>query len=368
MRRRTSLLCLIALALGPLPADSDDLHTTVGRRYTALPLTSFSSDDGPGYGIRMASYTYDGKTVPYHHAFTIQAFFTTRGKWAHRALLDIPQVSSGTRLEIEVKYDKEENASFFGVLTDREIDTYSTRQQTFRQQDPYVNVRWIRDLHRPWRLQFGARVGKTFISTHVDSGAILDTLSPLGSAGGGLAQLNLALRYDTRDNYINPTAGSLTEAKLEHGIGSGGDYNGGAVSAQHRLFKMLLPRLVLAHRTWITYTFGDVPFYEQPKLGSSQTLRGLSANRFCDEGRILVNTELRWLGLQVSRRHKVYGGFTFFGDVGQVFSRSSAPDPDAWKMGLGVGGRIYWYSTVVRADYGRAENDSAIYMRFAHVF
>jgi outer membrane protein assembly factor BamA len=331
-------------------------------------LAGFSSEDGPGFGLRLAVYTYDGVTIPYRNSTSIQAFFTTKGKWAHSFLVDYPQIRPGHRLEFEARYDREDRANYFGSLDDSQINTYSRNEQTFRQQDPYLSVRWIRDLFKPWRLQLGLRAGKTFIDPHESSGTILQGLAPLGDTGGGLAQFNAALRYDTRDNYNNATQGYLTEVRVEHGLGGGTSFNGGTFDFQHRYFSQPLHGLVFAHRASATYTYGDVPFFEQPKLGSSKTLRGLSADRFRGEARILFNTELRWLGLSLSRKHKVYGGLNLFGDVGQIYDRSDAPSLTQWNVGVGIGARLYWYSTVVRADYGRSNGDSAIYMRFAQIF
>ena len=178
------------------------------------------------------------------------------------------------------------------------------------------------------------------------------------------------LRYPsaTRDNYINSESGRLAEAGLEWGFGGGGDFNGGELSLQHRHFVKLNERVVFAQRLLATFTVGDVPFYEQPKLGSSRTLRGLSADRYRDEARFLTNTEIRWLGVPLSRRHQVFGGLNLFGDVGQVFRRNAWPSTDIWKLGIGAGVRLYWYSTVVRADYGVSDGDSGLYMRFAQIF
>ena len=58
-------------------------------------------------------------------------------------------------------------------------------------------------------------------------------------------------------------------------IGEKGAFNGGEIRYEHRHFLPLGPVLTLAHRAMGTLTFGDVPFFEQPKLGSSRTVRGL---------------------------------------------------------------------------------------------
>lgn len=340
----------------------------MGRHFTLLPLAGFSSDDGPGFGFRLARFDYDGETIPYTRAFSLQGFFTTKGKWAHQVRGDFPEVRPGSRLEITIRFDKEETANYFADLTDTQLLPYSDDERTFQQIDTYSTVRWIRDLHRPWRIQFRARGGNTRITPHTPSNSVIDLLAPLGHEGGYLIQLESSVRYDTRDDYLNSTRGRLDEIGIEWGIGGGGDYNGGELAVQHRHFKSLTERLIFAQRFWVTYSFGDVPFYEQPKLGSSKTLRGLSADRYRNDARVLVNTELRWLGVRLSKRRHIFGGLNVFGDVGQVFARGEMPSTGDWRLGLGLGLRLYWYSTIVRADYGRSDSDSALYMRFSQIF
>ena len=118
-------------------------------------------------------------------------------------------------------------------------------------------------------------------------------LAPLGYQGGYLIQLGSAVRYDTRGDYLNTTRGRLDEIGIEWGIGEGGDYNGGELAVEHRHFKSLTERLIFAQRFLGTYSFGDVPFYEQPKLGAAKrceacrqtaigTMRGSWSTRSCD--------------------------------------------------------------------------------------
>ena len=362
------ILFLTAFLIAGQPSIAEEAHEALGRRFTILPLSGFSSDDGPGFGLLTAVYVYDGATVPYLRAYTAQAFFTTKGKWAHQFEIDFPRVSEGNRVEATFRFDKEETTSYSGDLTNAQLAAFTTDQRTFRQIDPYLTLRWIRDLRVPWRVQYRLRFGITDITPNDGAVGVLEQLAPIGFEGGSLLQAGVSFRYDTRDNYINSTAGRLDEVGIEWGVGAGGDFNGGELSLQHRHFRKVHDRIVLAQRFLVTYTVGDVPFYEQPKLGSSRTLRGLSADRFRDEARVLANTELRWMGMPVSRRYHVFGGFNLFGDVGQVFSRTTWPSSRSWKVGAGVGVRLYWYSTVVRADYGQSGRDRSLYMRFAQIF
>jgi outer membrane protein assembly factor BamA len=364
----SSLLVASLLLQGRTAGATDSAHQTVGRRFTAIPLVNFSSDDGTGYGLRLNLFDYDGSSIPYRKAYSIQAFFTTKGKQVHRFYTDIPNLNPGQRLEIEVLYEKEDFANFFGDLTDDEADTYTREQKTFEQNYPQLRLRWIRNLRGPWRLLAGARLGHNSISRSTEVGSLLDTLDPLGADGGNLFQINSALRYDTRDDYVNSTSGVLEELLVEYGLGGGGDFSGGQISYDHRHFQPLGRKWVFAHRASAALTFGEVPFYETPALGGSSTIRGEPAFRMRGQGRLLLNGELRWQGVTLSSRKSMHLGLLLFGDAGQIFARSDGPTVDNWRTGVGAGLRFHWQSTIVRADYGQSGSGTGIYITFSQVF
>ena len=360
-------LLLLTILIAGQPLYAEHPYETVGRRFTFLPLFGFSSEDGPGGGFRLSQFDYDGESVPYERALTAQGFLTTKGKWAHEVSADFPHIGRDRRLEIDLRYDKEENANYFADLTDTDLAPYTNDERTFEQIDVYLTARLIKPLHDPWRYQIRMRVGSTNITPHTRRN-VIDTIAPLGYKGGYLFQLGASLRYDTRDDYTNATKGRLEEIGVEWGVGGGGNFNGGGIIFQHRHFAELMPRVVFAQRFDLVYGIGDKPFYERPKLGSSKTLRGLSADRFRDESRVLINTELRWLGMPVSKERHLFLGLNLFGDLGQVFPSDQFPSAGDWQFGSGLGLRIYWYSMVARADYGRSRGGSALYMRFSQIF
>ena len=301
-------------------------------------------------------------------AMGIQAFFTTKGKWAHLFMLDFPKVRPGERIEILLRYDKEDNGNYFGDMSDREIDTFSRDEQTFRDLYPTLLANWIKTARYPWHIRIGGEVGYTEITPTAPNGGIIELLHPLGVEGGLLYSVEGALRYDTRGDYLNTASGFFEEVLLRYSVGRGGDYNGSQVVHDHRHFVRLGEGLVFGQRLKSTLSFENLPFYEKPKLGSSRTVRGVSADRYRDGGRILLNSELRWRGLRVSDRRNLYTGLSLFTDIGHVFRPKDGPSLDNWSWGIGGGPRLYWYSTIVRMDYGVAAGNSAIYMRFAQVF
>ena len=366
LNRVLKIAATLAFA-GACPSGARQVHETVGWRPTMIPLLNFSSDDGTGYGLRANLFEYDGQSVPYRRKYSAQVFITTKGKWIHRVLVDTPEFRPGRRLEVELVYEKEDFANYYGGLSAEEIARYSRDQRTFRQAFPELKVKWIRTLRFPWRLRIGGRLSHNGIEPNAADG-ILSVLDPLGADGGAFAQFVGSLRYDTRDNYNNATSGVLEELLVDFGIGGGGDYRGATFSFDHRHFHTLGGGLVAANRLRVNWTIGDLPFYEELDMGGSGTVRGLASARDRGEARIVFNGELRWRGLPIWRRQHLYLGLVAFGDVGQIFARDALPTSDGWRRGSGMGLRCHWQSTIVRADYGTSGDRRAIYITFSQVF
>ena len=366
LNRVLNIAAILAFAWA-CPSGARPVHETVGWRPTAIPLLNFSSDDGTGYGLRANLFEYDGQSVPYRRKYSAQVFITTKGKWIHRMLVDTPEFRPGQRLEVELVYEKEDFANYYGGLSDEETAGYSRDQKTFRQAFPEFKVKWIRTLRFPWRLRIGGRLSHNDIEPNAADG-VLSALDPLGADGGAFAQFIASLRYDTRDNYNNATSGVLEELLVDFGIGGGGDYRGATLRFDHRHFHTLGRGLVAANRLRVNWTIGDLPFYEELDMGGSDTVRGLARARDRGEARVVLNGELRWRGLPIWRRQHLYLGLVAFGDVGQIFARDALPTSGGWRGGRGLGLRCHWQSTIVRADYGASGGRRAIYITFSQVF
>jgi outer membrane protein assembly factor BamA len=132
--------------------------------------------------------------------------------------------------------------------------------------------------------------------------------------GGGFVE------YDWRDQTASPTSGGRYSAQYARYL----DKNLGAYSflrldldaAQHiPLFNRT--RVISLHASSSLTTAGNgqvVPFYLQPTLGGSNTLRGYRFNRFYGDNSVMVNGEYRWFCSPILE-------MAVFADAGKVFQR-----------------------------------------------
>ncbi len=367
---------LVVLLLAKAGAADLGTAPALGWRPTVLPLLSFSSDEGTGYGIRASLFRYNGSTAPYAAALSAQAFATSGGRAAHRLYLDLPGWRSGERLEIEILYERINYANFYGGLSDRAVEDLlqggavgSRRgRTTFRQVYPRLTAMWLRTLAGPWVWRTGAQLGHCQITANGEAGNLLVQLHPLGRDGGLLVMGNIGLRRDSRDDYNDSRRGLFDEILLEYGGGRGGSYRGGRLGLDHRHFLPLPGGLVLAQRLGATLAFGALPFYEYPALGGDDTVRGLLEARERERGRLLANLELRWPGWAPFRGLPMRGGLLFFADAGQSFARGAGPSWRGWRSGLGLGARGHWHGTIARLDLGHSAGRLGVYLKFSQVF
>ncbi len=356
--------------LAPVPTGAPPA-SPAGRPRTAdvlaIPLASFSSDQGLGYGLVGGGYLYGEGYAPYRHALGLQVFFTQRGSQSHFLRYDGPRLHGPLRVEARLEFKREQLSPHFGAGNDS--------ARTFRgdMSDPRFNYArfspgaWLRLRGKPLGEQspLQAYVGYSWRSTRVRAyeGSVLSETQPTGMEGGRNGQLLTGFLWDTRDSEVDPTRGGVEELSVRVSAtptGSSFDYVG--ITLGERRYVRLGPRLLFAQRLSLDVLFGEVPFFEWAQtggitssegVGGMTSVRGIERNRFAGYIKAFSNSELR---LHATGFH-LFGaenrlGVVGFLDLGRVWHPGTEDGAwYAWHPGVGTGLRLTRRAAVVRMDY-----------------
>lgn len=182
--------------------------------------------------------------------------------------------------------------------------------------------------------------------------------------------ITLGLRYDTRDDLLNPRRGVFYQTSLKlnrkhSSVFQGitlpaavlGDFNQQEISFDLETYLEIFPLQVLSgnvHTRQISSNEDYIPLPEQFRLGGARTLRGYREEQFTGTRMAWLNLEYRYL---LSRRARVFA----FADLG-YFSRMTQTKirVEDHKFGFGFGLRIETRLGIMGVDYGLGEGSGLL--------
>jgi hypothetical protein len=245
-----------------------------------------------------------------------------QARWQDFGQVDFFGIGPATTEDVRSKYR----------IDSTQLTAFATLRP-FRWMDIGAQAGWMnpRVRHADGNLLFGLDEQRTIVPTALSM--MIDTRDFPGHPTSGVMLRGAGTRYDDR------TSGANTFQR----------YEGEAAG----FVPMFGSRVVLALRGWMIRSDVDsgrsVPFYLQPSLGGTTTLRSYSDYRFHDNNMAVANAELR-VALMT------HLDFAIFTDAGNVAAR--ARDLDFDKRSHGVGLRLHTrrmtYATVdaARGDEG----------------
>ncbi|WIG98512.1 BamA/TamA family outer membrane protein [Myxococcus sp. SDU36] len=381
---------LVSLSAAPAararPAPGLEPVRTSGFDAIAIPLVSFNSDQGMGYGAVGGMYLYAPGKQPYAHAISAQTFFSNRGVQNHSLRYDGPKLLGPLRVEGRLDYRRELRSPFFGAGNLSAPGFRGDVNNELYNFDKGTPGFWFRLRGHPFGEEHPLQsyVGYGWRHMRVDAyeKSMLSLEKPLGMDGGNMGQLLAGVLWDTRDNESDPRQGSVEELSLRiSGNATGNRYHYVGVTLSERRYFPLTSRLTLAHRMTLDMLFGDVPFYEWSNtggvnvsegIGGMNSVRGIERNRFAGNIKAFTNTELRYQ----AARFQVFGqqlklGAVAFVDLGRVW-HPGVSDGKWWHWHPGVGGglRFSRRAAVVRTDYAVSTGSGRqrFYVTFGQMF
>jgi hypothetical protein len=364
------------------------------------PQFFFEQDIGAGAGIALTDIDFRSQ----RRREFLGAFFsyTTEGQQKYRAIWrrwlhhrDLPTggviVEERSRIDAFGGYEKSLTRRFFGFGPDTD-----ERDET-SYVDEFIDLGARADFALPeagssWIATMGARGESHNLAPGRVSGRPTtdDVFPQLFDAGDGHRSLILSagLRYDTRDSQHQPYSGYqlgvFVDAPLWQSTGDTGVvatafgnvvfpvppllHRGGDAGEENP------PTDTLALGLTVQASAGNVPFYERPSLGGSDTLRGYIANRFTDNSSWHAVAEYRfWViprGFALTDTIRIERvGMALFYEAGTVADRLDLLPAAQVHTSYGVGLRFSLERTAVfRADVGFSREDVNVTLGFGLSF
>ena len=202
------------------------------------------------------------------------------------------------------------------------------------------------------------------------------SLFPESEVDGGYTDTDwltneFGVMIDRRDDAMDPRSGAAVDVSftVNNGIRHT-ESNYATLRVLNYLYFPFSERLehVLAVRSeLVDNTSGDsIPFYVQPTLGGSTTLRGFREYRFRDRDGLALTAEYRYRIWRHSGNNRPYNiDAVVFGDAGQVYP-DIFHDIDDRRLHTAAGIGLRFHSNVlnVRISTGRSSEGARFWLRF----
>ena len=186
-----------------------------------------------------------------------------------------------------------------------------------------------------------------------------------GGEGGLTSGLGLVLSYDSRNHIFYPQNGGFYElGTIVFSENLGSDFNYTKTLIDLRNYFRVSDNQVLALQIFYNFVNGSVPFYDLPRLGGDNIMRGYFEGRFRDN---------HYFATQLEYRIRVWWRFGLIGfiGVGDVANNISTFEISKFKYSVGAGLRFridekeLWD---LRIDVGFGKNTSGFYFHYNQAF
>jgi outer membrane protein assembly factor BamA len=396
MPRTTPLVVKLVLGVACLAMMSRPAQGQKPRHVevSGLPALNFDADEGFGYGVILALYSYDPGSTGYRWTAQPTVFLTTQGRRDYTMFFDAPSAPNRPwRTTAFVGHEQQLSAPYYGIGNGTPFDS-SLEHGSTRYFYRYGKIRDRATLdfqhalgHPSVRALIGAGVSNDAIDlTPFDSGStliqrdLLNVTPPKTHTN----YLRAGLTWDTRDREIGTQSGTWADVlvqRVDKAFGASSSYTQWTATGRH--YQPIGNRLTLANRLLVQNTVGDAPFYvlseiqstqkTQDGLGGSSTVRGLPKNRYVGNGILVTNNELRWRAADFAIHGRpsslVLSGFF---DAGRVWADGvdASTALEDLHAGYGGGARLgFGSSFVVAVDVGHSSHSTVpIYIGLGYLF
>jgi outer membrane protein assembly factor BamA len=334
-----------------------------------FPIVNYDSDAGFGYGAKAFLFNQMGLKESYD----LILYNSTKGERWYRFVFSIMDIQKrqGQKyplaLDLIVDYDKWINYRYYGVEYFYERDSL-LEYETYTREPFEISAVISSAFTKTFVVNTGLKY-RTISSYNFDTNGELQKFD--GSFNNrfiNTLSLLANVRWDSRNNFINPTNGIVFQIDAEYSpVLSFTNENYFKLGLTFQYYLTLFePQIVFASRLVGQIIYPDnVPIQLQLPIGGNNTLRGLPQDRYLSASTLIFNNELRF---PIWWR---FGGIVGL-DVGATGSTTEyefwAQQLSGWIVNPVLGLRFYMDNFIVRFDVGFGSETTGIYFNFGHIF
>lgn len=349
-------------ALAAAPRDLPYVVAPRKPRLDPLPILMYDTNIGVGYGAKAFLLNQFKR----RESLDLIVFNSTKGeRWYHfagswpDAALRLGKIYP-LAADLTVDYDRWIAYGYYGIGNRSRCDD----KEAYSREMEEASVNFSRGFTRRFTAQLGVH-GKTVRNFAFEPLTRLPAASLNASRGrAGAVSLPVVLRYDSRNNFLSPSRGTVLQVEAEPALPLNRDLlHFTRLAAQIQTYHVLFyPRTVLALRVRVEQMLGDdLPVQFLLPIGSSTTLRGYAQDRYLDKARAFGNAEARF---PLYGRLSGVAGY----DAGKVWPELSLMDARGWASNPVFGLRLDMITFVARVDVGLGPETTGIYFNFGHIF
>ncbi|GEM_PF-5167102 len=339
-----------------------------------IPLVSYSSQVGVGYGLRVGLFAYEGDATEYSWNVYGQFYRTTGGVQKHRLFFD---KKGRLRFTVTAEYNRALYENYYPLSL---VDSGNVKPGDTAYTYIHTN-RFVQAVtrHKVTYVMFNYQLH----DVELRPGSVINSMKPQGWQGGKVAGLQFGIYWDKRDFEGDPSDGWLLEAS--YGIW-GGDYHFTTLFLSATGYYSPLRSVTLAARTAYSRISDEAPFFMvgwnyslRPfeGVGGRNSVRGYPTFYATAQNKLIMNTELRWrfLNFNFLGSEWTLGGVADL-DIGYGFGQDvigeSWISDDVYEVsavGYAAGLRLMWgRDFIIAADFGFSRGFSTIDITFDHAF
>jgi hypothetical protein len=352
----------VAAHAHPLAAQSPGADSAAGRgRWRAFPVIGSAPETGLQFGgMLLRVGRPDGARAssrPTTNRFLARA--TARRQFELEWERDAWFADDRWRLLTRLEYSRFP-LRFYGLG----VDAPETAEELYTPRTPAATVTVQRRIVPGLYAGAGYAIARTTMRGLDPEGVLVDG-TVRGSRGGTVAQLDLSLVADTRDNVYAPRRGHLATLQwspARRAFGSSFDFSRTLLDA--RGYRPLGARTSIAAQAVLDDVRGAAPFDRLPTIGTSSVMRAYERGRYRDGTLAAAQVELR------RDLPRGFAGAVWVG-AGTVAPRLGALGDARLLPSAGVGGR--WFllpgeRLAVRADVAVGRGVTGIYLGVGEAF